>query len=1068
MRLIARTSRGVDRHAAGRRRRPRLGRLVAPILALLVALPPLPPALPGAPSPVRAAGPDPSTLSAERPLVPPTAAELVTGEPTYVDDGSGTSATDGDLPTDPPTAAAVDGTGLVTPAIAALAAELGNDPLAIYAYVRNTFEYEPYYVGAVKGTQETLDARAGNDVDLASLLVALLRSGGTPARYAQRVIKVPADVAASWVGVEDPITAARVLAASGKAVTVVLRSGRPVALMFEQVWVEAYVSEGGGKAWKALDASYKLHTIRPGRNLPAEAGLTGQALRDALAATADADPSTRTVRTVDLERFDGVLADRRTQLVSWLEAEAPGVTLTEAIGGRTIVTESITTLPTRPPYRGRGSTTRFDQIPAAAKQQIRFQTYGLDATLNVADIAARRVTLGFVPATATDAAAIAAAGGITQVRPASVNLKAQLRLDGAVVAEGAAAPVGYYAYFLLDYSRGGTFLGQSVHVVSIGGTYAVALDTQTVPVGKIARSRDRLAAARAANRPALGDDVLGELLHGLGLSYFRFNDLTTEYLAGTQNALAFQQVSQALVGQDLVADVSGPVPRMALGGITIDAKRSYLSLYDRAGRADFRTFPLFTAIGTSSSGLESVFLDVLLGWPAVSTIEALRTAADEELAVQGIGPENAAAIVPTLGVPQAVKDRIAEVTASGRRVIIPTASQRLADWRGDAWIEYDPATGAAGFLIAGGTNGGAFTVRLVESGQDGWDALVNGLADGFVAFLDGLIAGDFNRTGYDSPILEGLRLGGQFVSGLLIAGDVRDLAAALQSGSAGDVGLAMVAFVPVLGDLAKGARATAKASLTVLRRTVDPAAARAICQEVAGDLADDLVVVLGRSGEIRLVQRTLLRDLSTTTTPLVKNGIAVEHKVVGDGAELLRRLRLDPADGSILNRARIGESVADALAADRKWVRIDIKVDPTRPGIDRVYLDPSTGRYKIIETKFFEGGDVNFPTSRLKTEVDDVAETELSNTWLVKDVEDPNDAINRSVKAGSITLEQGEELRAAIRAGLVDKELVVVKNNIDGRTVANSLGANSELGALSTNPVTVTVVELGRVLPPAP
>lgn len=584
---------------------------------------------------------------------------------------------------------------------------MGNDPRAIFEHVRNNFEYEPYYIGAVKGTQETLDAKAGNDLDLASLLVALLRAGGTPARYTQRQIKVPADTAASWIGVNDPITAARVLASGGLAVTVVLRSGQPVALMFDHIWVEAYVTDGGGKAWKALDPSYKLHTIRAGRNVSAEAGMTGQGLVDALRAAADATSASGELRTIDLEQVQTVLTQRRDTTTAYLAANAPTLTLNQVIGGRSIIQESITQLPTRPPYGGRGSTSRFDQVADSAKQKIRFRVYGIDTTLNIADIADRKVTLGFAPATSADQTAIDAAGGLLGVAPGSVNLRPQLKLDGVVVAQGIGAPVGYYLNFGLDFSQGTRFLGQSLHAVSIGGTYSVALDAQSVPVARIQRSRARLAAALAASRPVLSDDVLGEMLTALGLGYFRYNDLTTEYLAGTQNAVAFQQVSEALIGQDLLPDYSVAPARMALGGFTIDVKRNVLSLLDRSGSQTFSTFPLLYTIGSASSSLEHLFLDLMARSPGISTMELLGTAADNELPIQGIGPENAATVVPTLTVPQSTKDRITQVVAQGYRVIIPRSSQQVANWRGAAWVEFDPQTGASAFLLQGGVGGGS-------------------------------------------------------------------------------------------------------------------------------------------------------------------------------------------------------------------------------------------------------------------------------------------------------------------------------------------------------------------------
>lgn len=542
--------------------------------------------------------------------------------------------------------------------------------------------------------------------------MALLRSGDTPARYAQRVVKVPAATAASWVGVRDPIVAARIIASGGIGVTVTIRSGQPVALMFEHVWVEAYVSAGGGKEWKALDPSYKLHTIRAGRNPLAEAGMTGEELRSDLLAAADATGPTGTLRTVDLDRVNGIVSSRLARLESHLETSDPNVTLNDMIGGTDIVGQTSNQLPTRPPYRGRGSTTRYDAVADAVKQKIRVRVFGLDHTLVIADIASKKLTVGYAPATAADAAAISAAGGLIRVEPFSVNLKPQLLLDGAVLAEGNGGPVGAFAFLAVDFLRGTANLGQSLHVASFGGVYAVVLDSQTVPVAKIQRSRDRLAAANDAGGPMLSDARLGEMAHAIGLGYFRYNNLVTEYLAGTQSAIAFHQVSEALVSHDLIPDQTVSPQRMAYASYQIDVKRNIYSLYDSANSVDFKTFPLLYAIGAASSGFEHVFMKTMIGWQGVSTMQLMTEAGNDEVTVQGIGPENVSSVLPTLGVSSSVKNEIQAAVNGGRRVIIPTRNQTVGDWRGASWIDYSPQTGAAGFLLSGGLKGGAVLFGL--------------------------------------------------------------------------------------------------------------------------------------------------------------------------------------------------------------------------------------------------------------------------------------------------------------------------------------------------------------------
>ena len=97
----------------------------------------------------------------------------------------------------------------ITQEIIDKANELGTAQ-AMYEFVRNECEFQPYY-GSQKGSVETLRQRAGNDYDLASLLIALLRASGIPARYAEGQVELSAEQASNWLAVDDPAVAGSIL-----------------------------------------------------------------------------------------------------------------------------------------------------------------------------------------------------------------------------------------------------------------------------------------------------------------------------------------------------------------------------------------------------------------------------------------------------------------------------------------------------------------------------------------------------------------------------------------------------------------------------------------------------------------------------------------------------------------------------------------------------------------------------------------------------------------------------------------------------------------------------------------
>ncbi len=89
--------------------------------------------------------------------------------------------------------------------IALHAQSLNWSPVEIYQWVKNNIETE-WYWGAMKGAEEVLHQKSGNDADQAALLVSLLRAADYPARYVRGVIEFyPEDLnhIANLIGVGD-------------------------------------------------------------------------------------------------------------------------------------------------------------------------------------------------------------------------------------------------------------------------------------------------------------------------------------------------------------------------------------------------------------------------------------------------------------------------------------------------------------------------------------------------------------------------------------------------------------------------------------------------------------------------------------------------------------------------------------------------------------------------------------------------------------------------------------------------------------------------------------------------
>jgi len=154
-----------------------------------------------------------------------------------------------------------------SPEIIEKAAELGNDPVKIYEWVRNNIDFEPYY-GSKKGATETLSELAGNDMDTASLLIALYRVSSIPARYVTGVIEITADQAMAWTATAVPEAALRLFANGGTPIQGIQEGGQLTRFRLTHTFTEAYLNYSnyrgatageGPKEWIPVDASYKAY-----------------------------------------------------------------------------------------------------------------------------------------------------------------------------------------------------------------------------------------------------------------------------------------------------------------------------------------------------------------------------------------------------------------------------------------------------------------------------------------------------------------------------------------------------------------------------------------------------------------------------------------------------------------------------------------------------------------------------------------------------------------------------------------------------------------------------------------
>jgi transglutaminase-like putative cysteine protease len=261
------------------------------------------------------------------------------------------------------------------------AAKLGN-AVAIYEYVYNNFEFEPYH-GSRSGSVNTFLGLHGSDVDIASTLIAMLRSQNIPARYVVGTITLTAAQINNWLRTGNIAVATQLLREQGiqglpstksTLIATILNTTVPT-VSFEHVWVEALIpfdqyrglptpstvdcsiaANASRCVWVSLDASFKQKTYNTyGLDPYPVAGLAF-----------DYTSYYNAIKNKDAARMNkNPLTILEEQIAGWLQIPAnQGKTLDDVANVGKIVQIHDGLLPASLPYSVTGTPRVYDSVDA--------------------------------------------------------------------------------------------------------------------------------------------------------------------------------------------------------------------------------------------------------------------------------------------------------------------------------------------------------------------------------------------------------------------------------------------------------------------------------------------------------------------------------------------------------------------------------------------------------------------------------------------------------------------------------------------------------------------------------
>jgi hypothetical protein len=625
-----------------------------------------------------------------------------------------------------------------TGSIKDLALQLNHDPVKIYEYVRNNIDFEPYY-GSRKGAQETLLENGGNDFDQASLLISLLRASGYPARYVYGTVEVAEAQAMGWTGTDSANDAVRVFSSAGIPVISIVGGGEISAVRLEHAWAEVCLpytnyrgipSGPGEETWVPLDPSFKQYTAINGINLEEIAGINGQELVSQLAANSSIDIQKGAVAEMDYsflwEQMDAV----NTRVNDYLAAnDMQNVSLREVIGGKIIQKEELGLLPASLPFQTNTILNEFAAVPESRQEMIEFSIYGADPfginfgdstadfvyKTNTAELAGRRITLSWTPATPEDQAVVNQYGQLYQTPAYLIEVKPELRIDGQVVATGQPVGMAYQQKFTMRFISAGGEEDRVDNQLTAGAYYAVGLDLQSVSSAMLQQRMERISQASVSLNELniISDEGVGEMLYTTALAYFTQVDTYQNIIGRHTGVTSVRQPSEAMTALDLKVGYLFMCPvSVSLGGMHIDVDRDIVSPVSLNGDdGDIRNFMLQS--GIMSSAMEHGIFEQLFNFRSISAAKVMTLANAWGIPIYTVTNENISLVLPLLQVSSRIKSDIQNAVNAGHTVTIPEKEIDYYDWHGAGYIDLDPSSGAAAYMISGYLAGGctAFTLE---------------------------------------------------------------------------------------------------------------------------------------------------------------------------------------------------------------------------------------------------------------------------------------------------------------------------------------------------------------------
>ena len=514
--------------------------------------------------------------------------------------------------------------------------------------------------------------------------------------------------------------------------------------MFHMETIAALLETTVYKTWIPMDGSFKQYTYTQGIDIKSAVPFDAKAFMNNITNGATIDVNNSSVTNINSQYFQSSLLDYQTQVHNYIAQNYPNSTVGNVIGNKTIIRHDFPYLAGTLPYSNAIKGAIYSTVPDNLRHKITFSVvkdsydndFGtpINITKSLPEIAGKKITLSYSPATSQDEAVInsyipqAHADG-SPIQPTElpsslpaylINVRPELKIDGNLLSTGTVISLGTSESLIVSFSSPNGFPSNAEHNITAGSFIAIGIDPSTNSLNQLQDAKQRLDSTKAKfdnseyselNR----EDVVGDLLYAAALSYYTECD-AFNLLQGKKMGIAtLRHPSEGIFSVAVDPIYLFGIPRSAsVSGIGVDVVQDVISTSSFNGDNSKRiNFMLLS--GHNGSALENTVLEQLFSTQnnpadAVSAVKALNIANDQGIPIYTITRNNINTIIPQLQLDADVKTDIVNAVNAGKIVNVSQKNITVNSWNGCGYIIIDPNTGDAAYMISGGLSGGFWCV----------------------------------------------------------------------------------------------------------------------------------------------------------------------------------------------------------------------------------------------------------------------------------------------------------------------------------------------------------------------